>query len=476
MAVAAVIGAGFAGHTAALYLRRELGREHDVVVINKHDYFLYLPSLVWVGVGRMKPEKCRIGLERVYERKGVRFVQGEAHTVRPDGNHVLVRTPGGEDVRVDYDYLIIATGPKLDWEATPGLGPYHGASHSICWLGSAAQSRDAYLEQIDRLSAGDKVRFVIGAGHGEATCQGAAFEYIANLHMDLVRRGLRDKAEVVWLSNEPVLGDFGIGGLRARSRKGVLRSEDFIRDLFEDCGIECRIARAVTGLDHGAAYWEALDGREGETRFDFAMLIPRFTGSPMRFEDDDGNDVSDKVVNDKGFVIVDGYYGLPYDVLSATPEAWPATYRNPNYGGIFAAGISFATPGPITRPAVTPGGRPIAPAAPRTGMVSGAIGRLVATNIAGLVNEGRMTHQERMTEMFSACIASMSDSLVNGAACAITVYPTVPDPVRYKSGGGREAFTTHMGVGLSGAWLKRMLHTMMLYKARALPGWRFIPE
>jgi len=66
MAKVVVIGAGFAGHTAALYLGDALGKHHEVTVINKYDYFLFIPSLVWVGVDRMKPEKTNFKLQPVY--------------------------------------------------------------------------------------------------------------------------------------------------------------------------------------------------------------------------------------------------------------------------------------------------------------------------------------------------------------------------------------------------------------------------
>lgn len=59
MAKVAIIGAGFAGHTAAIYLGNSLGRDHEIIMINKSNYFLYLPSLVWVGVGHMAPDKVQ---------------------------------------------------------------------------------------------------------------------------------------------------------------------------------------------------------------------------------------------------------------------------------------------------------------------------------------------------------------------------------------------------------------------------------
>ena len=69
MAKVVIIGAGFAGHTAALYLGDELGRDHDITVINRQDYFSYIPSLVWVGIGHMEPEKTHFPLKTVYAKK-----------------------------------------------------------------------------------------------------------------------------------------------------------------------------------------------------------------------------------------------------------------------------------------------------------------------------------------------------------------------------------------------------------------------
>ena len=112
MANIAIIGAGFAGHTAALYLGDSLGKRHTVTMINKQDYFLYVPSLIWVGVGHMKEEKVRFPLKPVYDKMHVNFVHGAATEVNPDAQYVTAVTQNNTTLRIDYDYLIIATGPK----------------------------------------------------------------------------------------------------------------------------------------------------------------------------------------------------------------------------------------------------------------------------------------------------------------------------------------------------------------------------
>ncbi len=477
MANVVLIGAGFAGQTAALYLGNALGKKHNITVINKYDVFGYTPSWVWVGVGQMEPEKTVFKLKPVYDKFHINFIQGAATTIYVDEQAVLVdKADGGGQEKVPYDYLLIATGARLNFAGTPGLGPHDGYTTSICSLPHAIDARDKLFRAMERMEKGEKLKIVVGTGHPGATCQGAAFEYITNIHKVLLKRGLRDKAELMWLSNEPALGDFGVRGVHVKKGKQVISSEDFIRAIFELYDIQWQVQTGVRKVEPGKIYWENYEGVEGETEFDFAMLIPQFLGPGFTYIDKDGNDVTDQMANKGGFVLVDAIYGLDWDTLAETPEAWPAVYQNRKYKNIFAAGIAFAPPGPISRPFVNPNGLSITAAPPRTGMISGIIGRIVALNIIDLVKRGRMTHSERMTEMFAACIASMGDSLWDGSAATIVIYPVVPDPRTYPNEEGRDLFVTDMEMGLAGAWMKRMIHTTFMHKLQGRIGWQYIPE
>lgn len=477
MAKVVIIGAGFGGHTAAIYLGNNLGRDHEITMVNKYEYFLYVPSLIWVGIGRMDPEKVRVPLKKIYDRINVRFVHGTATEVHPDERYVLARKVDGKDiVRIEYDYLIVATGPALNWNGTKGLGPANGHTLSVCWLGSAVHTSTVYNEYLDRMRRGEKVKFVIGVGHPQSTCQGAAFEYLMNIHRDLIKHKLRDKADLMWLSNEPALGDFGVGGIHVKKRGVTISSADFTKSIFNKSGIKWEVQKGVKEVSENHIYWEDYDGNQGESCYDFAMLIPQFMGVKLKYKDKHGNDISGKITNAQGFVLVDGFYGLPYQSLHYTPEAWPAIYQNPTYRSIFAAGIAFAPPGPISSPHTTPGGMQITATAPRTGMVSGIIGRLIAKNIIGLISEGKIYFQERMTEMFTACVASMGHSLWNGSAVSVLVYPVVPNYLRFPNRHGRDESITHLEEGLSSAWIKRIIHTSMIYKLRSGFGWQLIPE
>lgn len=476
MAKIIIIGAGFAGHTAALYLGNELGKEHDITVVNRQDYFAYIPSWVWVGIGHMAPEKTIFPLESVYSKFNIKLLHGKATEIHPDQQFVIAEKENSDEIiKLEYDYLLIATGPKLNFDATPGLGP-KGYTHSICTLDHAIASRDKYFEIVERLKKGEKQKIVVGTGHPSATCQGAAFEYITNIHKDLEKLGLRDKAEMTYLTNERAVGDFGVRGVHAKYKGKVISSEEFMTAIFEDNGFNIEVQKGVKEVTDKKILWENFEGNYGETDYNFAMLVPQFLGQPFKYIGKDGEDITSKIANKAGFILVDSIYGLDWESLRDNPDAWPGFYQNISYKNIFAGGIAFAPPGSISQPHITPNGTSITAAPPRTGMVSGIIGRIIAKNIIDLVKRGRMTHHERMTEMAAACIASMGDSLWDGSAATIMMYPVVPDGRKYPNEYGRDLFVTHMEMGLAGAWMKRMIHHTFIHKLQARIGWKIIPE
>ena len=83
-----IIGAGFAGHTAALYLGDVLGKDNKITVINRQEKFVYIPSLVWAGIDRMDLEKLQFPLKPVYTKFNVNFFHGRATDIFVDQQYV----------------------------------------------------------------------------------------------------------------------------------------------------------------------------------------------------------------------------------------------------------------------------------------------------------------------------------------------------------------------------------------------------
>jgi sulfide:quinone oxidoreductase len=489
MARVVVLGGGVAGHTAATFAADWLGKEHEVVVVTPNAKWNWIPSNIWVGVGQMTKEEVTFDLDPVYQKAGITYKQAKALSLNPEGNSssekpfVTIEYTGqgkvGKTEEVAYDYLINATGPKLNFAATPGLGDANGLGEftvSVCTADHAVHASHELQKCIDKMKKGERQKFLVGTGHGMCTCQGAAFEYIFNIEHELRKAGVRDMADIKWISNEAFMGDFGMGGLHMKVGGYVVSSKIFAESLFAERGVEYITGAHVTKVEKGKVSYELLDGSMGEETFDFSMLIPPFAGVGLKAYNKTGEDITATVFAPNGFMKVDAdYTPKPYEEWKASD--WPRTYQNPTYKNLFAAGIAFAPPHPISKPMSSPNGTQIFPTPPRTGMPSGIIGKAIAYSVCDLIKNGDKAHlhEASMAEMGAACVASAGKGVFSGTAAAMTVYPVVPDYEKYP-GTGRDTDYTFGEIGLAGHWIKHILHHLFIYKAKLNPGWTLIPE
>jgi sulfide:quinone oxidoreductase len=489
MARVVVLGGGVSGHTAATFAKKWLGNEHEVVVVTPNSKWNWIPSNIWVGVGQMSTDDVTFELAPVYKKAGIVYKQAKAVSLHPNGKdgsdkefvtiEYTSSDKAGQTEEIEYDYVINATGPKLNFGATEGLGEGSQLGEhtvSVCTADHADHANHEFKKCIDRMKNGQRQKFLIGTGHGMCTCQGAAFEYIFNIEHELNKAGVRDMADIKWISNESFLGDFGVGGLHMKAMGYAVSSRIFAESLFTERGVDWIIGAHVNKVEEGKVTYELLDGTMGEEEFDFSMLIPPFAGVGIKAYDKDGSDITDTVFAPNGFMKVDANYGAgAYENWKASD--WPRTYQNPTYKNMFACGIAFAPPHPISKPMASPNGTPIGPTPPRTGMPSGIMGKAVAKSICDLIQKGENAklQEASMAEMGAACVASAGKGLFNGTAAAMTIYPVVPDFEKYP-GTGRDTDYTFGEIGLAGHWIKHILHHMFIWKAKLKTGWTIIPE
>ncbi len=485
MAKILVLGAGISGHTASTWLRKKLSKKHEVVVVSPAAYYQWVPSNIWVGVGKMTIDQVRFRLDKRYKRSGIIFKQAKAVSIHPEGDqdndrafvHIEYTDPDnpGKEENVDYDFLINATGPKLKFEATPGLGP-DKHTVSVCSYDHAAHAWKKLQESIAKMEKGEKQKFLIGTGHAGATCQGAAFEYILNVHYEIAKRKLSHLADIKWITNEYELGDFGMGGAYIKRGGYITSTKTFTESFLKEREIPWIKRAGVKKVEAGKVFYELLDGTEHEEAFDFAMLIPAFSGPGLTAFNKKGEDITSTLFAANGFTKVDAdYTKKPFEEWKAAD--WPSIYQNPTYKNIFAPGIAFAPPHAISKPMFSPNGTSISPAPPRTGMPSGVTGKVVAENIIDWVNKGEplMKHKASMAKMGAACIVSAGFGHFKGGAATMTVYPIVQDWDKHPKY-GRDIGYTVGEAGLAGHWLKWFMHYMFLHKAKGYPFWWLLPE
>ncbi len=371
MAHIVIIGAGIGGMPMA-YEMKELCRSGDkVTVISNVDYFHFVPSNPWVAVNWRKRDDITFPIEPYFAKKGIEFIPVGAKKLHPDNNQVELMN----GTVIDYDYLIIATGPKLAFDEVEGLGPT-GHSHSICHVDHALKSADAWDQFVKEPGP-----IVVGAVQG-ASCYGPAYEFAFIMDTDLRRRKIRDKVPMIFVTPEPYIGHLGLGGVG--DSKGILESA------MRDRHIKWITNAKTTKIENGKMFVTEVDDsgnekKQHEIPFKYSMMLPAFKGIDA-FAGIEG------LVNPRGFILVDQHQ------------------RNPKYKNIYSVGVCVAIP-PV-EPTPLPVG------APKTGYMIESMVTATAHNIREQMDGQDPTHKATWN---AVCLADFGDT-----GAAFVALPQIP--------------------------------------------------
>jgi sulfide:quinone oxidoreductase len=367
-----VMGAGLAGMSAAYELREFLGKGHAITVIGDGDRFSFTPSNPWVAVGWRKPGEITLKAGEHLAKKGIVF--RDDGVVRIDTDAHRIHTGSGE--AIDYDYLLICTGPKLAFDEVPGSGPHGGHTQSVCTTPHALRAWDAYQEFLKTPGP-----IVVGAMAG-ASCFGPAYEFAMILDADLRKRKLRDKVPMTFVTSEPYIGHMGLGGVG--DSKGMMESE--MRQRHIKWITNAKVADVQAGEMHVVEHDDSGQPvKEHALPFAYSMMLPAFRGV-------DAVAAVENLCNPRGFVLVDSHQ------------------RSLKYPRIFAAGVCVAIP-PVE---VTP----IPTGAPKTGFMIESMVTTIVRNIAAEL-EGELATFEGTWN--AVCLADMGDT-----GMAFVALPQIP--------------------------------------------------
>ncbi|MEO9477579.1 MAG: FAD/NAD(P)-binding oxidoreductase [Cyclobacteriaceae bacterium] len=192
MSTILILGGGVGGIVTANKLRKQLGKEHRIIVIDKQKDHVFAPSLLWLMVGLRKPEKIKRELKRI-ERKGIEYVNGEIEHIDPSSKHVVVngQTYSG-------DYLVISLGAEL--KEVDGLNK---AGHNFYTLNGAQN----LYNDLKNFKAGKVAVLVSSAPY---KCPAAPYEASLLLLDHFKKRKLTDHIELSLYAPEP--GPMGVAG------------------------------------------------------------------------------------------------------------------------------------------------------------------------------------------------------------------------------------------------------------------------
>lgn len=341
----AIAGTNFAGYTAALELKELVGDHHDIVVVANTHRFLFFPSLIWYPFGLRAEEDITFDVRPIYQAHGIQFIEDEIERFDPPRNQVLTRSRGA----VDYDYLVIGTGPKVDDDYIPGLREH---SYSIVGLGPARRTREGWQRFL-----ADPGPVVVASAQG-AACFGAAYEFLFNVRYQIAKHHLADRAPITYVTAEPFAAHFGIGGFG--------RAQAMCEWMFRHYHIQSRMNAEI-----GAVTAEGVQLKDGEfLPSKFTMVMPRFLGV-------DAVRHTPGLANANGFIEVDD------------------GYQHPVFPNIFAAGVAVHVPPPAATP--VPCG------VPKTGWPTEQMAKTAVRNIVADM-KGLPKKVEKFGDMAAYCI------------------------------------------------------------------------
>jgi sulfide:quinone oxidoreductase len=371
MAHIVIVGSGLGGMTMAFEMRENARPGDRITVVSNNPIFHFVPSNPWVAVNWRKREEIEIDAGSTLAKHKIDFIGVGVKRVHPADNRIEL-----DDGRfVDYDFLIVSTGPKLAFDEIEGMGP-QGYTQSICHVDHAVAAESTWQEFV-----ADPGPIVVGAVKG-ASCFGPAYEFTMIMETDLRRRKIRDQVPMTFVTSEPYIGHLGLGGVG--DSKGLMESIFRSKHIKWICN--AKVMRVEAGQMFVTEHDE--DGKPKKDHvlpFKYSMLLPAFKGVDAVFG-------IEGLTNPRGFITIDAHQ------------------RNPKYPNIYAIGVCVAIP-PVEA-------TPIPTGTPKTGYMIESMVTATAKNIRATL-DGRAPVAKATWN--AICLADFGDS-----GAAFVALPQIP--------------------------------------------------
>lgn len=237
-----ILGGGFGGISVATELRRLLGDDHAITLVDRRERFHMGLRKLWelVGLGSLEEgSRSRVALGR----HGVHFLQRHIISIEPQSRSV--QTAEGS---LEADYLVVALGAEPRPEQVPGLTEH---AHNV-WDAQGVPPLKAALEDLER----GRVAIVIAGV--PYPCPPAPYECAMLLDDHLRQGGRRDKVELSVATLQPMLlPNAGEAGSAWLAEQLAVR------------GIEFQTGREVERFEAGRAVFA-----DGEVAADVMIAVP----------------------------------------------------------------------------------------------------------------------------------------------------------------------------------------------------------
>jgi sulfide:quinone oxidoreductase len=237
-----ILGGGFGGIATAVELRRLMGDEHEIVLVDMNPSFAMGLRKIreLVGNGTIADGSRPRAL---LERHGVEFRQTEVRAIDP-----AQRRAKTADGWIEAEHLVVALGAVSRPDLIPGLAE-HG--HDVWSFDPIPAAADA----LGRFDGGRIVILIAGAPY---PCPPAPYECAMAIHEFLVGRRIRDRTEIGVVTLQPML-------MPNAGRAG----SEWMGTQLAERDISYRVGSKTVRIEAGRVVFE-----DGEVAFDLLIAVP----------------------------------------------------------------------------------------------------------------------------------------------------------------------------------------------------------
>ena len=184
-----VLGGGFAGVEAAIYLRKQ---KIEVTLVSDRDYFYIYPTSIWIPTGEVTKEDVSVPLDKLAMKYGFQLIVDPVQKVDAKSKEVTLKS--GRTLK-DFNYVVLALGQdKL---------VHKGMENTLSICGKPEEAVALY-EKLDELVRKGSGKIAMGFGGNpkdtSAVRGGPAFEVLFNVHNYLKKKGVRDNFELTFFA------------------------------------------------------------------------------------------------------------------------------------------------------------------------------------------------------------------------------------------------------------------------------------
>ncbi len=282
-----ILGAGSAGVMTANRMRKEFNKDElELIVIERKKEHVYQPAFTLLVFGLDEPENLvKPVAPLLYE--GIKFIEDEATKIDPENSKVITSKHG----EIEYDYLIIATGAKLDFESPEGMKEALEAGKNVFTF----YEMDGALKLKEALDNFDGGTIVSTICEMPIKCPAAPIKFILMAEDYMRKRGIRHKCRFIFTTPMPAVF--------AREPYASALSK-----IFKDRGIEAlsNINPASVDAENGVLE----DYRGEKINFDLLCITPPHSGETVILNSEGVGDPVGWVTCDKNLMVHEKYKNI----------------------------------------------------------------------------------------------------------------------------------------------------------------------